>query len=77
MQKNPINYPLSLDAQPGSDAACCENFYRKVRRIDALNPSQPRTGHAVVPREEKVRFRQIPHLRQYPQKDPQHDKMRV
>ena len=57
-----MSYPLSLERQSGSEGACGENFYRKVRRIDALNPRLPRTGHAVLPREEKVRFRQIPHL---------------
>lgn len=61
-EKYPVSYPLSLDAQPGGDPTCTENFYRKVRRLDALNPRYPRTGFAIVPREEKVRFRQIPHL---------------
>lgn len=61
-EKQAVNYPLSLEPQAASDAACSENFLRKVRRLDALNPGHPRTGHAVLPRDEKVRFRQIPHL---------------
>jgi len=59
---HPINYPLSLEPAAGTDAPCSEDFFRKVRRIDALNPNHPRTGHALLPREEKIRFRQIPHL---------------
>jgi len=60
--KYPVTYPLSLDSNPGAEASNDESFYRKIRRIDALNPTHPRTGHAVLPGEEKVRFRQIPHL---------------
>lgn len=61
-EKYPVSYPLALESNPADDTACSENFFRKVRRIDALNPRHPRTGHAVLPREEKIRFRQIPHL---------------
>lgn len=57
-----MSYPLSLEQVPETAAACQEDFFRRVRRIDALNPTHPRTGHAVVPRDEKIRFRQIPHL---------------
>lgn len=61
-EQNPVSYPLSLESQAGGEAACSENFFRKVRRIDALNPRHPRTGFSILPREEKARFRQIPHL---------------
>lgn len=62
-EKNPVSYPLSLAKDRGNDAASTENFFRKVRRIDALPPhDHPRTGYAVLPRDEKIRFRQIPHL---------------
>jgi type VI secretion system protein ImpH len=61
-EKYPVSYPLSLEKTPETEAACEEDFFHWVRRIDALNPRHPRTGHAVVPRDEKIRFRQIPHL---------------
>ena len=59
---NPVNYPLSLASQPSEDPACTENFFRKVRRIDAQHPHHPRTGFALKPSNETIRFRQIPHL---------------
>jgi type VI secretion system protein ImpH len=58
----PVSYPLSLEPQAKSDFSAREDFIRKVRSVDALNPRHPRTGFAILPREEKVRFRQIPHL---------------
>jgi type VI secretion system protein ImpH len=61
-EPSPVRYPLSLESQARENAACTENFFRKVRRIDALNPRHPRTGFSILPREEKIRFRQIPHL---------------
>ncbi len=57
------SYPLNLGQPEGNDAAVSrESFYRKVRRVDATNPAWPRIGQALVPREELLRFRQVPHL---------------
>lgn len=61
-EKYPVSYPLSLESGTAPLASSNEDFFRKVRRIDAANPRHPRTGCAILPREEKVRFRQIPHL---------------
>lgn len=61
-ERYPVSYPLTLESHPGTEDACSENFFRMVRRIDALNPERPRIGHALLPRDEQVRFRQIPHL---------------
>ena len=61
-ETNPVSYPLSLEPRAEGDTACTEDFFRRVRRLDALSPSHPRTGFSVKPLEEKIRFRQIPHL---------------
>lgn len=57
------NYPLGLGQPEGDDSAVSrQDFFRRVRRVDALNRGWPRIGHALVPREELLRFRQVPHL---------------
>lgn len=57
------NYPLVYDKRSGaSDPVSRESFVHRVRRLDALNPDWPKIGHAVLPREELLRFRQVPHL---------------
>ena len=57
-----VSYPLNLESQAKSEFSAKEDFFRKVRTVDALNPRLPRTGFSLQPREEKLRFRQIPHL---------------
>ncbi len=58
-----VDYPLNLGQPEGNDAAVSrESFFRRVRRMDALNPGWPRIGHALMPRDELLRFRQVPHL---------------
>lgn len=60
--RNPVDYPLTLEPGGEFPASCREDFFRKVRRIDATNEKSPRTGWATSPGKEAVRFRQIPHL---------------
>ncbi len=72
-----VTYPLSLEQSPQLEAATHEDFFRRVRRIDATNPRHPRTGHSVLVRDETIRFRQIPHLHFAPSSigkaEPRHD----
>lgn len=57
------DYPLSHDKPHGdADTVSSESFVHRVRRLDALNPQWPRIGTALLPRDELLRFRQVPHL---------------
>lgn len=60
--KQPVDYPLGLGPADDPSRRAPEDFYHLVRRVDACHGRQSRTGFSIRPREERLRFRQIPHL---------------
>jgi type VI secretion system protein ImpH len=58
------DYPLACESRSGEtpDPVSRESFVHRVRRVDALNPDWPRIGKALLPRDELLRFRHVPHL---------------
>lgn len=65
MSSQPTGPEYPLDIGTGDDprdGIRGSDFVQVVRRMDALNPGIPRIGKAVMLRDEKVRFRQVPHL---------------
>jgi type VI secretion system protein ImpH len=57
-----IPYPLNLEHSPQGESLEPSCFIEKVRQIDQSNTHRPRTGKSKYPREEAVRFRQVPHI---------------
>lgn len=54
------NSPAGTDRATGIPSRA--DFLGLVRRQDASNPFLPRIGNALLPRDERLRFSQVPHL---------------
>lgn len=59
---NRANDALTQLLQAVHDEPWAHDFYAVVRRIDALRPEAPRTGQALRPAQEALRFAQAPEM---------------